>query len=233
MEVLFYYVIDSLLLFLFISLTQISPVSLIRVSKEFLKAGNFTKSYIANIVSIFLMIFTLSIILGLFFGEVHNPLVLAALIMFTPLVGTTIYFIAHFVSSTLVLENYYRYFPSYEITRSLMYLNFAALLGLCFYVQDYEQTYALYGDDMDKILEIHSNCGDGPRCIGIEYNIFYNTKVTSEVLEEVVRRNPVSGIACRAMENPNATEEQIRRWSDMGWAFKRCADRILESRRFK
>lgn len=230
MEVLFHYIFDSAMMFLLLLLTQISSLFLLRISNEILKKNDFKKSYLANIVSILLVIFTLSILADFIFIHPADPFIIIGVIIVTPVIAMVAYVCILFIASIIHLEKYYSFLPTYRITHAIVYLNLVAIFGLSLYFQDYERSYALYGDDMDKILKIHSNCGAPPRCIGIEYNIFYNTKVTAEVLEEVVKRHPVSGIACRAMENPNATEEQIRRWSNMGWAFKRCADRILAGR---
>ena len=117
------------MLFLFLCISQISSIFLLKLSNEFLKKSDFKKSYIANIVSIFLVLFTLAIIVDFVFVHPVDPFILAWVIMVAPVVAMMSYVGVLFVSTIIELENYYRFLPSYRITQAIVYMNLVAIFG--------------------------------------------------------------------------------------------------------
>jgi hypothetical protein len=189
MDAIFAYVSDAFNSTLFLCLTFASSFALLKSAKKSLKQELWIKSHFASLLSILCLLPTAFTIFAWQTGVIgkgnQDGLLFATIIMGLPVIAAIAWLILAGISSAILAKYSFKQFPSFKIAATLLVA--CVLWSFVFSLQtsDWEDKYAEYGTNMEKIVQLYAKCGNPAYCFGIAYAIAQNTHATSEVIESV------------------------------------------------
>lgn len=235
MDAIFAYVSHALGSTLFLCLTFASSFVLLKSARQSLKQGLWVKSHLASLLSILCLLPTAVTIFAWQTGEIgkgnQDGLLFATIILCLPVVAAIAWVVLAGIATAIPSKYSFRQLPSFKIAFALLAL--CVLWSFAFSLQtgDWEDKYAQYGTDMQKVMQLYDKCGDPADCFGIAYAIAQNTHATPEVIESVADRSEHITVICLAVKNPNVSKAFIEKWTRSSGTVKQCADQALSKRK--
>lgn len=231
MDAIFAYVSHALACTLFLCLTFASSFVLLKSAKRSLKQDLWVKSHLASLLSILCLLPTALTIFAWQTGEIgkgnQDALLFATIVLCLPVVAAIVGVVLAGIAKTIPPQYSFPLFPSFKIASASLVI--CVLWSFVFSLQtgDWEDKYAQYGTDMQKVMQLYDKCGDRADCFGIAYAIVQNTHATPEVIESVADRSEHITIICIAVKNPNVSKAFIEKWTRSSGIVKQCADQAL------
>ena len=208
---------------------------MLKSAKRSLKQGLSVKSHLASLLSILLLLPSALTIFAWQTGYIgkgnQDGLIFAAILLCLPVVGTMAWMVLAAIAATIPSKYSVAQFPSFKIASALLSICLVWSFVFSFQISDWEDKYAQYGTDMQRVMQLYDKCTDPADCFSIAYAIAQNTHATTEVIELVVDRSKHVTVICLAVKHPNVPKAFIEKWTKSSGAIQQCADQALGERK--